>query len=127
MKSRLGYISILAMVLFVFACEKEFIPDVETGEPEIVVEGFIEAGDAYKVDNVVAKIEVPLLILHGDKDEAVSQEEGQYVYNLLLHSIFIEIENAGHTFGLSHPHRENVPLPEEMQQVLENSIEFILD
>ncbi len=36
------------MLLFLLAfsaCEREFIPDIPLGEPELVVEGFIEAGD----------------------------------------------------------------------------------
>jgi len=38
---------ILSLVLFVglFSCETQFIPDISEFEEEIVVEGYIEAGD----------------------------------------------------------------------------------
>ena len=35
---------LLALCVFIFACEKEFIPDLPTVESDIVVEGYIESG-----------------------------------------------------------------------------------
>ena len=90
MKRRVRYIGILAIVLFAFACEKEFIPDVETGEPEIVVEGFIEAGDASLPPYVLLTRSIPFFT-RIDADE---------ISNLFVHDALVTVTNGNQTIEL---------------------------
>lgn len=54
-------------------------------------------GDQFKNINRIGKINVPLLVIHGDHDEVISQSHGKKIYE--LHSgpkTFIDIQGAGH-------------------------------
>jgi pimeloyl-ACP methyl ester carboxylesterase len=79
----------------------------------------------YTPSKYLIKIEIPILLVHGEKDEAVSYLESKTVYGNILHSIYIPVEEAGHTFGIKHPGENK--LPASMQEVLENTIEFFKD
>lgn len=69
----------------------------------------------------------PLLIIHGDKDEAVDVSHAEFLYNTIQHSIFIKVENGDHTFGAKHPFNEAEDVTEMLEELVENSIEFMLD
>ena len=69
------------------------------------------------------KLDKPILLLHGTKDETVSIEDAQWIYDNLDHTILVKIEHANHTFGSSHPWlKEN--LPENLSFAIEETIEF---
>lgn len=72
------------------------------------------------------EITIPVLLLHGENDEAVDLSESRSIYDFIMHSIFIPIENANHTFGVSHP-QNLTDIPSELEEVVENTIEFIID
>lgn len=52
-----------------------------------------------------ARVEVPWLIVHGADDESVSPREGRALHSAARGGVatWIEIEDAGHTFGTVHP------------------------
>jgi len=52
-----------------------------------------------------SKIEIPVLVIHSDQDEAVPLAEGQQIFeNLLSPEKQMEIiENGSHTFNITHP------------------------
>jgi len=72
------------------------------------------------------KISIPILILHGDKDESVPYSEAENYYNSIPHSILIKQEGVGHTFGATHPFdAENNADLETLEAVVENTAEFV--
>ncbi len=69
----------------------------------------------------------PLLIIHGDKDESVDISHAEFLYNTIQHSIFIRVEQGDHTFGAKHPFNEVEDVTEMLEELVENSVEFLLD
>ncbi len=55
--------------------------------------------------NAASKIDLPVLIIHGEQDEAVPLDEGREIYNTLTtpEKQFEIIENASHTLNITHP------------------------
>lgn len=52
-----------------------------------------------------AELRCPALLVHGDRDIAISAEEGRSIYDALPSAArrFVLIERTGHTFGVRHP------------------------
>ena len=63
------------------------------------------------------KINVPFCIIHGTKDKAVSEEKAVKLNDLISTSEIILLEQAGHTFGSSHPWIKN-ELPADLKAVV---------
>lgn len=61
--------------------------------------------DALDIAAAASRIRVPWLILHGALDESVPLEEGERLAAVAPAGTtrFLPIENAGHTFGATHP------------------------
>ncbi|MFI2741560.1 alpha/beta hydrolase family protein [Zhouia sp. PK063] len=76
------------------------------------------------IKNAVQKIKVPMLIIHGSADETVQLKEGKALHEWNPKSELFVIENAGHTFGGSHPW-EKPFLANNMQQTVTKSIAFL--
>ncbi len=72
------------------------------------------------------KVSIPFCIIHGMDDKAVSFEEAEKLHEVIPTSELILIENTGHTFGSSHPWKEN-HLPKELNEVVEETIRFLKD
>jgi dienelactone hydrolase len=72
-------------------------------------------------------ISVPLLIIHGEKDETVPLAHAEAFYTLVPHSILIKVEEANHTFGAKHPFDETIEASEMLEELVENTVEFCLD
>jgi uncharacterized protein len=54
-------------------------------------------GNAFDSINKLQNIEVPLLIIHGNRDNVVSIDDGRKLFNSYKHEkIFIEIDGGGH-------------------------------
>lgn len=81
----------------------------------------------FDMKEVCANYEKPLLLLHAQDDPAVKVEEARMFYDQIAHSIKIESESGGHTFGVSHPFENGNPLPTELADVIENTFEFLVD
>ena len=47
------------------------------------------------------------------------------MYEFVKHSIFIELDDANHTFGAFHPYTAT-SLPEDLEIAAEESVEFFL-
>jgi len=71
------------------------------------------------------KLDKPVLIIHGNKDESVSINEGLKLSDWLSVPLTI-IDGANHTFGASHPCTAN-QLPNHLLISLEKIIDFIHD
>ncbi len=81
----------------------------------------------FNLDEVSAHFEKPLLLLHAKDDEAVSIEDSRKFYNNISHAIKIEFDGGGHTFGINHPWEQHKIVPEVFNQLLENTLYFLID
>jgi fermentation-respiration switch protein FrsA (DUF1100 family) len=80
----------------------------------------------WNIIKAASELPIPLLLVHGTEDEVIPMAQAKQIYDLCLHALLIPIENANHTFGSSHPWTEEV-LPTHLDEVLESTIDFILD
>jgi pimeloyl-[acyl-carrier protein] methyl ester esterase len=53
----------------------------------------------------LARIQLPTLIIHGDADNAVSYEAGQYLANHIPKAKFLTYDNIGHLLLAECPQR----------------------
>ena len=70
----------------------------------------------------VARLRVPLLVLHGGRDESVPVEEGRLIASRASESSLIVLHRASHTFNAIHP---LVHMPFELLTAAELSAHFI--
>jgi len=92
----------------------QFYEDFEKDEHRFDVERAMEMAKAH------------VLIIHGTNDEAVGVKNAEHLHLLHPNSELFLIENASHTFGAKEPWEEN-HLPEDLNKLVEKSIEFIND
>jgi len=90
-------------------------------------EDFLVHQHRFDMHEVCAQFEKSLLIIHAKDDEAVDIAEARKIYEAVPHAIKIEMENGGHTFGISHPFDSQQVLPEVFNELLENTFEFLVD
>jgi dipeptidyl aminopeptidase/acylaminoacyl peptidase len=85
------------------------ILNARTGQVMRVGVGLLEDleshGDAYEPVDAVRRLRVPLLLLHGTKDESVPAEDAQRLARAAYPGTakLVLLEGAGHTFGATHP------------------------
>jgi len=87
-------------------------------------EDFIENEEALTITKAVTKITIPHLIIHGDKDEAVSFYDANKIFSNNKKARLEVVEGANHTFGSSHPWNEQ-KLPPFLSEVVSKTINFI--
>lgn len=76
------------------------------------------------IKSAIEKIKIPYLIIHGKQDESVSVQEAYQLNRWNPKSKLVLIDNASHTFGISHPYTEE-NLSEEMRTVVKSTINFL--
>lgn len=94
--------------------------------PQFIKDYMIQA-HRFDMAEVSANYEKPLLLLHAKDDLAVDVAESGMFYDHIAHAIKIELDSGGHTFGVTHPFKAGDPLPEELDQVLDDTFEFLID
>jgi pimeloyl-ACP methyl ester carboxylesterase len=72
----------------------------------------------------VQQLNIPYLIVHGEKDETVLLQEASALENWNPTNQLEIIEEANHTFGSSHPWIA-LSLPKHLSQALDTSIDFL--
>lgn len=77
--------------------------------------------EKYDPKKCVQTLNIPLLFIHGKQDMTVPYKESEGLSKLARNGSFKLIENAGHTFGISHPFTSSTKAFEE---VLNNTISF---
>lgn len=85
---------------------------------------FIENEQRLTIKSAIKQLNKPQLIIHGDKDEAVSIKEAELLKSWNPKAILSIIEGASHTFGSKHPW-EQTTLPVHLQKIVTQTIEFI--
>lgn len=89
-------------------------------------EDFVNNKERLTIKNAVENLKIPNLVIHGTEDPTVALSEGQKLYQWSPMGEFLSIADADHVFGGKHPW-EYKELPQHMQQVVEASINFILN
>ena len=88
---------------------------------------YMEKKSSLDVQKAARLLSVPLLIIHGDQDESVDIKHAESLYNLVQHSIFIRVEGGGHTFGAKHPFNPEEDVTPMLEELVENTVEFLMD
>lgn len=70
-------------------------------------------------------VDCPVLVVHGEEDEAVDPIDGIRLDVAFAESSLMMLPDAGHTFGGSHPWTD-AALPELLEVVVEETIDFLL-
>jgi uncharacterized protein len=80
--------------------------------------------DALDISAAASRIRVPWLILHGTLDESVPLEEAERLAAVAPAGTtrFLPIENAGHTFGATHPWKGSTT---ELERVFEATVALL--
>jgi|TARA_B110000971_G_C20005988_1_gene499169 pimeloyl-ACP methyl ester carboxylesterase len=87
-------------------------------------EDFKANEERLNIQKAVEKIEIPQLVIHGDKDTSIVVDEAHQIHSWNPNSILEIIENADHVFNVSHPwEKENVS--KELKEVTTICIEFL--
>lgn len=90
-------------------------------------DSYMEHKQSLDVQKAARLLSVPLLIIHGDQDETVAMRHAESLYNLVQHSIFIKVEGGSHTFGAKHPFDPETDVTPMLEELVENTVEFLLD
>jgi pimeloyl-ACP methyl ester carboxylesterase len=80
-------------------------------------EDFTLNSESLNIERAVRSLEIPLLVVHGDSDKAVSDVEGRELANWATQGQFASIPDTGHTFGTSHPWTDKTLPPPAMDAV----------
>ncbi len=75
------------------------------------------------VEKAIQKLEIPVLIAHGDADTSVPLEKAQQLKEWQPKADLFVLEGAMHTFGGKHPY-DSEELPEHSQKLVEKTITF---
>jgi pimeloyl-ACP methyl ester carboxylesterase len=76
------------------------------------------------IQGAIENIDIPVLIFHGDNDEAVHVNAARLLHGWAKNSHLEIIEGSDHSFGAKHPWDED-ELPNDMKLVVEKSIAFV--
>ncbi|WP_405563840.1 alpha/beta hydrolase family protein [Polaribacter sp. Asnod6-C07] len=76
------------------------------------------------IPNAVKNLDIPQLIIHGNKDDAVFISEGENLKKWNPDAQFKVIENANHVFNVSHPWKQN-NLSQELKETVEFCFKFL--
>jgi pimeloyl-ACP methyl ester carboxylesterase len=90
-----------------------------------LLDDFEQNKDRFNLLNCISKINLPILIVHGDQDLTVPLSEA-YQLNEASNKNFTElvvIPSAGHTFNIVHPYTGSNP---QFEQVKARTIDFLL-
>ena len=97
------------------------VPNARTGQDMPVgVEYFRDACN-HDPRKSAAAMSQPLLLVHGTNDESVPVQDGRDLRAAAGHSMLVEVEGAGHTFGAVHPFAGPTP---HLERALAAVIEF---
>ena len=87
-----------------------------------VLDDYDVNADRLDILAAVGKLDVPLLVVHGGRDDSVGVEEGRLIASRARDASIIVLEEAGHTFNAIHP---LVHVPFELVAAAEVSAHFI--
>lgn len=81
---------------------------ISRGRPLMLTQDFFSDADQFDLPGIIAKLKVPLLIVHGDKDDIISVDEAYKAHKLNAENIDLTIiPGADHMFS-DKDHRADV-------------------
>ena len=103
---------------------KQLLPQGEEFLNEV-----LQSDSKWNVKNEIIKLEVPILILHGENDEAIPEEHGRSLFEwadtLNKRSRLTIIPGATHTYNTKHPFEGTTQQLEEMSNAAVMFIESL--
>ena len=87
-------------------------------------ENFKKHEERLTIQRAVRALEIPYLIIHGDKDTSISIDEAFQLNSWSPQSELVIVKNANHVFGAVHPW-EKEELPEHLKEVVAKSVLFL--
>lgn len=87
-------------------------------------ENYLQHFEDLSIELNAENINCPTLIIHGNDDEAVDVEQAFRIKDLIPHAQLEIIEETGHTFGASHPWKEET-LPLKSQEFVDLILKFL--
>ena len=78
----------------------------------------------FNIQSAVQNLKIPFLVIHGDNDKSVLQNEGRDLHSWNKKSEFFSVKNGNHTFCSKHPWQEK-ELPKELKVVTKITMSFI--
>ncbi len=87
---------------------------------------FKENEERLTIKKAVSKLNIPHLIIYGEKDEVVKPIEAENLHNWNQKSKLICIKEMNHSLGSSQPWK-NEEMPVHLEEVTKKSIHFILE
>lgn len=87
-------------------------------------ENFIENEERLCIKRAIENLEIPHLIIHGDKDTSITVEEAKVQHQWNPKSELVIIENADHVFNTKHPWMLDV-VSKELEKVINKAISFL--
>lgn len=76
------------------------------------------------IQKAVEKINIPQLVIHGNKDTSISVDEAHKIHSWNKKSELEIIENADHVFNVSHPWKKDF-LSKELEKTIQLCVVFI--
>lgn len=105
-----------------------YFPNARTGQDMPmyyqILEDYETQKERYDVEKAAQRLKVPLLVVHGTKDETVPFAEAKILVSSAKNSKLIEIEGANHVLGGKHPFLKE-RLPQHTQIAVNATIEFL--
>ncbi len=87
-------------------------------------EDYKQSKDRLNIKRAASDLDIPHLIIHGNKDTSVSINEAENLHKWNPNSELVIIEGADHVFGTKHPW-EKSELSKELEMVIQSVISFI--
>ncbi|MGB9665061.1 MAG: alpha/beta hydrolase family protein [Ignavibacteria bacterium] len=92
---------------------------------KVLLDDFEENRERFNLINCISKVNIPILIIHGDQDLTVPLNEAYQLYNASDKNLteLVVIPAAGHTFNIVHPYQGSNP---QFEQVKALTIDFLI-
>ena len=88
-------------------------------------EDFIQNEERLSIKRAAASLQIPYLIVHGDKDNSVALEEAYNLHGWNPDSVLKIIEGADHVFNTKHPWNKD-GVSKELMEVVKVCVHFFL-
>ena len=100
---------------------KQMLPQGEEFLNEV-----LQSDSIWKVENEIKRLKPPILILHGENDEAIPEEHGrslfEWVHPLNKKSFLKIIPGATHTYNTKHPFEGTT---QQLEEMIDSTVKFI--
>ncbi|TGV02262.1 alpha/beta hydrolase family protein [Flavivirga rizhaonensis] len=87
-------------------------------------EDFVKNEERLTIKRAISNLKIPHLIIHGNSDTSISDEEAEKLHKWNPNSKLEIIEGANHVFGASHPwEKDNLPI--HLQKLIQVTLSFL--